>query len=244
MDVSLNTYVRYKQLQKTFTTWLTGAAEKCGEKVGVLSKNDQVKGRQLPLDYHVRLATAVAAKTIRRIWSLYDASNISLVNASLLTNTAIEMIRSNCHNQLRAMEGLPFTPDKEEAVSQWVFAHLGGDPDTWENWTHDEWKLAEWCCHSTWSILRSHMDDTEAGRLSFFRPKGDEDVEWGERESERAVKLPGKKRYDNDSLWSTLMCSDFYNFTLLHCSDDLPPSLDWITGFWKEIDYRKTTLPL
>jgi hypothetical protein len=62
MNGSLNTYVRYKQLQKTFTTWLIGAAEKCGEKVGVLSENEKAKGRQLSLDDHVRLAATVAAK--------------------------------------------------------------------------------------------------------------------------------------------------------------------------------------
>jgi 6-pyruvoyl-tetrahydropterin synthase len=56
--------------------------------------------------------------TIRQIWSSYDASRISLVNASLLTNAAIEMIRSNCQSQLQAMAGLPFNPKDEDTVCQ------------------------------------------------------------------------------------------------------------------------------
>jgi hypothetical protein len=149
---------------------------------------------------------------IRQIWSSYDASKISLVNACLLTNTAIEMIRSNCQSQLDAIEGLPFNLEEEDTISPWLFAHLGGD-----------------------------FDGSEAGRLSLFTPTG---AEWDERELEETVKHPGKKRHENDYIWSQLLCNDLNNFTLLSCSDELPPSLDLITSLWKEIDYRQKTVPL
>jgi hypothetical protein len=121
-----------------------------------------------------------------------------------------------------------------------MFVHLGGNLEESETWTQDQWKLAEWCCYFTASILQSHVEGAEAGLLLLL---GRTEAEWDEKELEETVKQPGGKRYDNDLVWSELLCADLHNFTLLGCVQELPP-IDFITSLWGEVDCRLKTVPL
>ncbi|CAJ2503528.1 Uu.00g109220.m01.CDS01 [Anthostomella pinea] len=403
MDVCLNTYTRYKQQQKEFTTWLIDAAKKCGESIGKLNAARKKKGYQLSLHDHLRLAVAVAetgpvprrkldildqvislrksvgkwlqalprtgddktlhdeqhqyfldilqtvkdillpacreptaatgstpprsldnmfsalstpndeslniadwaAKsmaasgpapsaqtpqtaqtqpqsrkpkteehvlydmqaqhddvlfawlcffmdfnqvrdTVRRVWSMYNRGEISLVNASVITNTAVEMLRHSCRTQFEAMKGLPHTPD-EAFVCRWIFAHLGWDPDAPDTWTTEQHKLANWSCYSSSYILWERYCETDPIRPHLTGYNKGQEAEGDQflRSLDKPVKQLGKAMMKSNDDWGMWIYGQLHNMSLIGTSL-LGPGVDWVTSGWKDIDYKNGTsgLPL
>ncbi|CAJ2513731.1 Uu.00g018500.m01.CDS01 [Anthostomella pinea] len=181
--------------------------------------------------------------SISCIWSQYKNQKTSLINASLVTNTAIQIVKGMCQVHLEDTKDLPGAPDTKYHGT-WVFdivnIRSGKLPLIV---SEEECTTAEWCCHEAYFHLRGASEGYASNDLwhaSHSLPKT------SSTSVKTDLKKPGPERLKNDGVWAACMLGHLHNFTSVSSrgsEDILGPYLDDITFGWRDwvlVDSKKS----
>ncbi|KAI0099056.1 hypothetical protein GGR51DRAFT_576445 [Nemania sp. FL0031] len=103
---------------------------------------------------------SVLRSYLRVHWDAYKHSLETLTTRTLITNTAIRLIRANCDAQIQATRHLPSMPDeREKHISNWVLGGVVGPPQQNATKNFNEWEHyeASWSCDTALYGLRVGM---------------------------------------------------------------------------------------
>lgn len=180
---------------------------------------------------------------VRHTWILYDARELPLTHASLLTNTAFDLLRKNCVVHLGAMPTLGTGQPASNYVCAWLFdelgTHLPGPADS-ASYTATNHRLRDWTsCRTSWFLYRRRADlKPHTAIFAYVQPgagqaKQNAEVEqymrhspWDDADALAAC----------DDYWMRELYDELHHLTQFHWS--LPAS-DCVTARWLDIDYAR-----
>ncbi|KAI5920212.1 hypothetical protein F4810DRAFT_723754 [Camillea tinctor] len=168
---------------------------------------------------------------IKDLWDDYIHECKSLVIAALMTNTALELLRSRCQAQVKATESLPNAPNEAEAVD-WFFAYVRRRSDDGHNrWETPHFDLAIEYCYEAFYHIRDVMSHMKPSSVCL-------------PPSVQSLTGPGALlsvptdtppvRFVSDLAWSYYMIPQLNNFKILGIKKNFCPGLDEITKGWGE----------
>lgn len=150
---------------------------------------------------------------LRSIWSDYRQGRSSLTTASIVTNTAIELLQRSCEEHLNLIKEWPDAPAENDLI-YWTYLHLcpdnvleSKDPGTWFNLTTAD--QAEFTSYSVHVYLEEWLNRLVSHRLLFvkknLRTLQDERSAWSTEK---------KTREDSHVIY--LVASQFHNAGMLY----------------------------
>jgi hypothetical protein len=159
---------------------------------------------------------------IRAVWIDYSRGIANLSSASLVTNTAIEIIRRNLEDHLATMVTLQGAPLEEDWIF-WVYCHICHDIDIDDRERPDNpvnyatYHQVDYVCLHVFNNFKGFMKSVPSNRLTFVRGH---DRNAGYSESQR-------ERDQADHLFLNLLLSDLHNLAMFKKVPD--PAIDDIT---------------
>jgi hypothetical protein len=170
---------------------------------------------------------------VRTVWVDYSQGRASLIMASLLTNTAFEIIRRNLEDQLSGAALQQDAPKENDWIA-WVYSsscngidlHYREHPVDPINFS--TYQQADYFCLLTFDIIKTFMKDLRPDRLQFAR-NYDAYLQF--------VKSP-RERYFSDKLFLTSFLSNLHNAAALKL--DAGPAIDDITRAFLEAKVSET----
>lgn len=170
---------------------------------------------------------------VRTVWVDYSKGRASLIMASLLTNTSIDIIRRNLEDHLSAA-GLQQDAPEEKDWIDWVYSsgcigidlHYREHPVDPINFS--TYQQADYFCLLTFDIIKTFMNDLRPDRLQFAK---DYDAYL------QFAKSP-RERYFSDKMFLTSFLSNLHNAAALKL--DAGPAIDDITRVFLEAKISET----
>ncbi|KAJ8127037.1 hypothetical protein O1611_g6599 [Lasiodiplodia mahajangana] len=92
---------------------------------------------------------AVIRAYLRTYWDAYKHAFETLTTRTLITNTAIRLIRGACDTQIEATRHLPGMPEDEGLICEWILHGVTGQAALYKRPRYGDWERyeADWCCH-------------------------------------------------------------------------------------------------
>ena len=160
---------------------------------------------------------------IRNLWSDYRKGTTELTTASLLSNTAIEMIQRSTVEHLDLIKRWPDAPPESNLIL-WVYLHLGGSLDSPQNpddlINMETYEEAERVSYPVHHFLEQWLDGLQPHRLTFLR-------RFAVDLSQERSKMTAREKVEEDGHYATIMATQLHNVAKLRL--DFPPATDDLT---------------
>lgn len=172
---------------------------------------------------------------IRAVWLDYSQGKADLSTASLVTNTAIEIIQRNLDDHLAAMAGQHGAPEQQNWI-WWVYAHICHGMDFQNLETPEDpinfetYQQADYVCYLVFDIIQAFMEGNPSHQLTFIK----------NRHGSTEFPESPRERFGADHLFLHLILSDLHNATKLGL--DPGPAIDDITRVFLKDKVSETKL--
>ncbi|KAI1123762.1 hypothetical protein F5Y10DRAFT_269769 [Nemania abortiva] len=119
---------------------------------------------------------------LKKYWGAYKQSLETLTTCTLVTNTAIRLIRTMCESHINLIPDLPDVPDRF-SICEWLFEGITG-----KNWRECVWRTdrlgnkecdqANWCCYGALRSIRYAAASINLARTrsSTWFPRGSSSI--------------------------------------------------------------------
>jgi hypothetical protein len=172
---------------------------------------------------------------VRAVWMDYGQGLADLSTASLVTNTAIEVMQRNLEDHLAAMAGQHGAPNQDDWI-YWVYAHICHDMDVHhreqpgDSINFATYHQADYVCLPVLDIVKEFIESVQSHRLVFVRGH------------DRCIELSEspRERFEADQLFLNLLLSDLHNATILRL--EAGPAIDDITRAFLDMKVSETKL--
>ncbi|KAK4692795.1 hypothetical protein P7C71_g4476, partial [Lecanoromycetidae sp. Uapishka_2] len=177
---------------------------------------------------------------LRSVWSDHRAGHTGLMTASILTNTAMELIQRSTKDHLVMIKQWPDAPDEEDFI-YWVYAHIcrdkvndREDPDDVINMkTYEQAELVSW---PAYIYLQDWITNLSLTQLSFFEAQTRKGLSRGSSDMDPREKL------EHDRVFINIMASQMHNAGIMQLN--FPPAIDEVTRAFGSIWKTGKKLPL
>ena len=171
---------------------------------------------------------------VRKTWSGYRAGRTELSTASLLTNTAIEMIQRSTREHLDSIKRWPDAPAEKDFIS-WFFAHTSKEAITGGEKPGDYVHMMtyEQADRISWPVsvfLEENLSAFEAHRMIWYGY----DILDLSRECDEML---AKDKLEEDRIFINLMCIELFTFN--KCIKTQPPATDEITRYFIDFESKE-----
>jgi hypothetical protein len=172
---------------------------------------------------------------VRELWTDYGQGRADLSTASLVTNTAIEIMQRNLEDHIAMMAGQHGSPEEDDWIF-WVYAHICHGMDLHHRErpgdliNFETYHQAEFVCLPVFDIIKEFMESVQSHRLVFVKGY------------DRCTKLPESQREKDeaDHLFLNLLLSDLHNATILRL--EAATAIDEITRAFLEMKVSENKL--
>jgi hypothetical protein len=159
---------------------------------------------------------------VRVVWMDYSQGRADLSTASLVTNTAIEIMQRNLEDHLAIMAGQHEAPEEDDWIF-WVYAHICHGMDLHhrerpgDSINFETYHQAEYVCLPVFNIIKDFIESIQSHRLVFVK---------GHDRCTNISESP-REKYEADHLFLNLLLSDLHNATIVRLEAGL--AIDNIT---------------
>lgn len=170
-------------------------------------------------------------KLIRKTWSEYRAGRTELSTASLLTNTAIELIQRSTKEHLDSIKRWPDAPEEKDFI-YWFYAHICKEDITDRERPGDyiHMKTYEQAERISWPVsffLGENLSSLKAHQMIWY---GFEPLDLSRERDE----MLARDKLEEDRRFINLMCSELHMFNKLITTQ--PPATDEVTRYFRDFD--------
>ncbi|KAI0478037.1 hypothetical protein F4859DRAFT_478455, partial [Xylaria cf. heliscus] len=177
---------------------------------------------------------------LRSFWRNYHQSLDTLATVTLVTNTAIRMIRKTCLLMIRTTERLPDMP-QEYNITEWIFRAVTAHFLPRGHFCFNKWQSfeANWCCYEAMSALQDYLPYLKGRALSCNGAVPVDDTEWRNFETHFGAWDPsGPNREFLVGKYIQLLCICMHNLRIFRRKGNenedptFLPCYDEITNGW------------
>ncbi|KAI0426955.1 hypothetical protein F5Y09DRAFT_317548 [Xylaria sp. FL1042] len=174
---------------------------------------------------------------LRWHWECYQQASESLINQTLVTNTALRLIRANCKAHIKATAHLRGMP-REYDITEWIFRGITGAhwPGHLLEGEHEDY-YASWCCYEVHCLKEVLKYLHQNGRNIILVAEPDHLIEFTKLMGSKPCY--GRHRIRCAQLFTVYLSSFMHNLYVLERDNNpaiLLPCFDELTSGWFELE--------